>query len=232
MRHIAEVTSAIAFRYPFPIGGDRILLAATGTVISSGWSNARLTPRFYIRPPADGIWDFDFMAEEPSGIVLPVTLPVAAYTEFGAPDWLKGLRIHAEKGAFDVKTIGSAKHAKSAVGGSSRLRTGHVIVKQVIASYDDSFNIIGSCGGFSLKMKKLHHELTLTVEGPDEGSIRSCIERAAGAGLIAAIIAAFATGGGALGAAIAAFIAELENCLGNQYQARIDDTSHWVEWCT
>ncbi len=88
------------------------------------------------------------------------------------------------------------------------------------------------CGGFHIKMKKLRHQLELTVTGPDEARIRSCINQATTAGLIAAIVAAFATGGGALSAAVGAFLAALEACLGASFQVRIDNQSHWIEWCT
>jgi hypothetical protein len=91
---------------------------------------------------------------------------------------------------------------------------------------------IGMCSAFSAKMKKLVHNLTLTVEGPDEGQIRQCVSQAAAVGLIVAIAAAYATGGLGLSAAISAFLTALLNCLGATYTARVDDRSHWEEWCT
>ncbi|MCZ8072977.1 MAG: hypothetical protein O9341_02485, partial [Paucibacter sp.] len=115
---------------------------------------------------------------------------------------------------------------------STAVRPKGVLYRQDIASYDDSFNPIGFCGFGSIKMKKLHHTLTLTVDGPDEAKIRRCVEEAMAVGLVAAIVAAFVTGGGALSAAVSAFLTQLEGCLGDSFSVRIDDRSEWVEWCT
>ena len=81
-------------------------------------------------------------------------------------------------------------------------------------------------------MKKLVHDLWLTVEGPSETEINSCFHKALAIGLVAAIIAAYATGGAALHAAVSAFLSYLKGCLGDKYSARVDDNSHWDEWCT
>jgi hypothetical protein len=81
-------------------------------------------------------------------------------------------------------------------------------------------------------MKKLHHDLVLTIEGPDEGKIRECLAKAAAAGLIAGIAAAIATGGLGLQAALSAFLSALLDCLGGAYTARIEDQSHWIYWDT
>ncbi len=52
------------------------------------------------------------------------------------------------------------------------------------------------------------------------------------AGLLSAIIAAMATLGAALPAAISAFLKALSLCLGDGFKVRIDDESHWEYWCT
>ena len=112
-------------------------------------------------------------------------------------------------------------------------KAGSVIYQRELAVYDDSFQPIGFCSGFGrIKMKKLRHELTLTVEGPDQKQIIDCVERSIAVGLIAAIIAAYVTGGAALSAAISAFLANLKSCLGEGFSVRVDDRSHWIEWCT
>jgi hypothetical protein len=72
------------------------IIGAIGTAPTSGWSNGRLAPRIYIAPPADGIWDFDFIATAPSGIALQVLSPITSepfVTE--VPEWFKGARVHA-----------------------------------------------------------------------------------------------------------------------------------------
>lgn len=46
-----------------------VVIGALGTVPTSGWSDARLVPRMYVTPPPDGLWDFDFIAGAPTGII-------------------------------------------------------------------------------------------------------------------------------------------------------------------
>lgn len=233
---VSKVNLAHAFRLnfpPIPSLGGRILVFAMGEVPTSGWSRPRLAQRFYVTPPADGIQEFDFLAEPPSGIVAQVVLPIAAQGIFSCPDWMTGIRVI---GAQNSVTVVPLEERSQEVGKTTisalAIADGHVIVKQNLATYDDSFQPIGMCSMFSIKMKKLRHNLELTVTGPDEARIRHCIEQATVAGLIAAIIAAYATGGAALPAAISAFVGSLESCLGSSFQVRVDNRSHWIEWCT
>ena len=72
----------------------QIVLHVTGMVTSSGWSQPELAPWVYIQPPKDGILDLDFTAEQPTGFVLPVILPISASLVVAVPDWVKGVRIH------------------------------------------------------------------------------------------------------------------------------------------
>lgn len=244
MQYIDSITNVIAVKFSFPVGGGKVLISAAGIVNTSGWSGEVISPRVYIIPPKDGIWDFDFLADPPSGQVLQVQLPVAANGVFAAPDWLKGVRVHAagSNNYVETTTFGSSSLGKSTLPievnsilnatTASAAATSRVVIRDKIAAFDDSFNITGSCGGFSLKMKKLRHELFLVVEGPDERKIRRCIEEALGIGLIAAIIAVYATGGGALSAAMSALVAHVTKCLGNEFSVRLEDKSHWIHWCT
>lgn len=234
MKPVQSVKSGLAYELPVVLPGGRTLfVGALGTVPTSGWSHGQLSPRYPIVPPKDGIWEFDFVADAPHGVVLQVELPITAVTIQGCPDWVKGVRIIArdnEKtimlGEKPMLAEASAPDTKDAG------RRGHVIVSETIAVYDDSFQPIGFCGPFRLKMKKLRHELTLTVEGPDEAKIRDCMRKAVAAGLIAAIVSAFVTGGAALPAAISACTATLKACLGDSFSIRFDNRSHWIEWCT
>jgi hypothetical protein len=73
-----------------------LIMKASGTVTSSGWKNPKLVPHSFDPPPPDGIYDFDFLAEEPSDISLPVVIPIEATLKLESiPDNLKGIRIHA-----------------------------------------------------------------------------------------------------------------------------------------
>lgn len=78
-----------------------LIIHAVGSVSSSGWGNARLVPYVYIAPPADGIWDFDFIATAPNGIALTVISPISATeTIYPKPSWCTGVRVHAGSNAM------------------------------------------------------------------------------------------------------------------------------------
>ena len=96
--------------YSLPIAASMIGITASGHAASTGWTNPQLGAWFYIAPPADGIQDFDFYADEPSGVVLPVPTSVSAslivsrdrrhYWGYERP--LRGVRIHSQTGAREA----------------------------------------------------------------------------------------------------------------------------------
>lgn len=112
------------------------------------------------------------------------------------------------------------------------------LVDEVIGVFDDSFQPTGNTKFDPwphLEMKKLRHELHLTIEGPDDGAAaaRNCLNQALGAGLIAAVGTAFlGVGIGATAAAWEAASATLLTCLGGQFSTRLDDRSNWITWWT
>lgn len=75
----------------------QLTILASGTVTTSGWSNAELQPFSYIQPPQDGIYDYSFVATPPDGIVLQVLTPISvSYDIQRIPDDMKGVRIHTK----------------------------------------------------------------------------------------------------------------------------------------
>jgi hypothetical protein len=113
-----------------------------------------------------------------------------------------------------------------------------LLVSDVVAQFEDSWQPTGNTKwenwAIHVEMKKLKHKLVLRIDGPEntQAVVRGCMTQAAGAGLIAAVAAAFATGGAALPAATTAALGALANCLGNAYQVRFDDESNWETWWT
>lgn len=237
MKLVSKVDHAVAFQVDYLID-KRVFVGAHGEVPSSGWSHACLAPRFYVTPPADGIWDFDFLAAEPAEMAAQVVLPIAASYEGRGPGWIRGVRVHAATNDLVVQAFAGGKVA--AAGTFALAKQGVALVEQTIAIYDDSFQPTGTIhwsGGFPpiphVEMKKLRHELTLIVEGPDEGKIRHCIDTSLAAGAVAALIAAFATGGWAAAEAFAATaLSTLEACLGGSFTVKLNDRSHWITWDT
>ena len=72
------------------------IIKSSGNVTSSGWKNPELVPHSFEQPPPDGIYDFDFVAESPSDISLPVVMPIETeLNQRQIPSNLKGIRIHA-----------------------------------------------------------------------------------------------------------------------------------------
>lgn len=99
-----------------------ILIASSGIVPSSGWKQPSLVGWYYVTPPEDGIQDFDFCAMPPTGIVMPVELPITGeaiiavslkkYWGDGRP--LVGVRIHARtnfvEALLDEKSVKSVEY--------------------------------------------------------------------------------------------------------------------------
>lgn len=73
----------------------QLVLTVCGRASSSGWSDPELGVWMYIRPPSDGILDFDFLARSPGGISLPYLTPICASVALPIPSWVRGVRIHA-----------------------------------------------------------------------------------------------------------------------------------------
>lgn len=74
-----------------------VLVKASGTVRTGGWTNARLEPAIYITPPLDGIQDLNFVADEPTGPSTDGIEKVDAELDMGrVADWMRGVRVLAE----------------------------------------------------------------------------------------------------------------------------------------
>lgn len=235
MQSIYEVSNATATLHDDGFSTKFVYVTVAGSVRTSGWSDLRLLPRIHVVEPADGIWDIDVVGEPATGPALQIITPVALADTFIAPPWLKGVRLHSETNALAAEIASYAEPA-ALFYSAFTAPANHVIVKQDLAVYDDSFQPTGKVRWEGLvphfEMKKLRHTLTLTVTGPDRARIEDCIRQAATVGLIAAIIAAYTTGGLALGVAISAFTAKLTDCLGDSFSIAIDNNSHWIYWYT
>lgn len=74
-----------------------LIIDAHGETRSNNWTHPELQPWIYVQPPPDGIYDFDFVAEPPSGISNPVITPIQAqYVWQDLPDHVRGIRVHSE----------------------------------------------------------------------------------------------------------------------------------------
>lgn len=79
------------------------IITASGTVTTSGWTNAELIP--HAQQPSDGIYEYDFVAQPPppDAVVLTVITPVTAnYRLEPKPNNFRGFRIHASRNTKEI----------------------------------------------------------------------------------------------------------------------------------
>src|ERR1041385_8030445 len=69
---------------------------AAGLTSTSGWSKPELMPVVYVQPPPDGIYEYQFVADPPSGISTQVLTPISADKVLDKmPKGFCGVRLHA-----------------------------------------------------------------------------------------------------------------------------------------
>lgn len=81
-----------------------LVINSSAEMSHDGHLRAFLIQRVYVTPPADGIWEFDFVAEYPDGAVFADVLTIAIADPFSwkdFPDEVKGVRVH---GSLNDKT--------------------------------------------------------------------------------------------------------------------------------
>ena len=82
----------------------KLQINALGMVRTSGWKNPTLKPRVYIQEPPDGIWEFDFVADPPTGIALQIVSPIGcSYLYEGDFSKWNGVRIISETNSVEKK---------------------------------------------------------------------------------------------------------------------------------
>ena len=69
---------------------------ARGKTKTAGWSGPRLSAVVYVQVPPDGIYDFNFVAEPPSGASPQVLAPISTQCVLEKmPKGFCGVRMHA-----------------------------------------------------------------------------------------------------------------------------------------
>jgi len=97
----------------------KLSIKADGWTNTSGWKHGQLSPWSYVLPPLDGVIDFDFLAEQPTGIVLQTFTEIEAKFETETTETVKGVRIHASQGSLEVPV--NVRGAKVAGGDDDHL---------------------------------------------------------------------------------------------------------------
>jgi hypothetical protein len=75
-----------------------LIMTATGAVPSSGYINAGFMTRINAVPPRDGVYEFDVVADRPSGGAAEAVTPIKIDGGWSAypPDRLKGVRLYSK----------------------------------------------------------------------------------------------------------------------------------------
>lgn len=94
------------------LNGPRIvLISAYGATNTTGWSHFRLQPYIYVQPPPDGMWDFVFVADPPSGVALDVISHASAtYVWTLGNSEFRGVRVHSATNTASKKVSDEDKH--------------------------------------------------------------------------------------------------------------------------
>jgi hypothetical protein len=106
-KHVAEVTLVrVWLQESQP---PLLVVEYKGLVSTTGWSQPELWPRFYTEPPADGIYDFDFMALPPDGPSSDQIYEIGDEVSMaGAPHDIVGIRVHAANNSLLAKISDSS----------------------------------------------------------------------------------------------------------------------------
>jgi len=90
-RPVMSVKAASVYVIPTP---HTVPICAPALVPTGGRTNPQLRPVIYIQAPPNGIYDFDFVATPPTGIVPQVVKPIKAVRLWQPyPVKLKGVRV-------------------------------------------------------------------------------------------------------------------------------------------
>jgi hypothetical protein len=95
-RHIFKVYSVAA--RCLKSNPPQLAVSTHGIASTRGWTQPRLIPHEYDEPPEDGIIEYDFVADPPETRAQRIVTPISSsYFTCPIPDWVKGVRVIAEK---------------------------------------------------------------------------------------------------------------------------------------
>jgi hypothetical protein len=84
-----------------------LIVTAVGEVPTGGWTGARLTRRTYIKPPADGVYEYDLTAVPPTGAATQAISKVKAKDEWkDPPEGVKGVKVYGVGDGIKAVQVG------------------------------------------------------------------------------------------------------------------------------
>jgi hypothetical protein len=82
---------------------DTVSITADGMVTTSGWTNPMLVDFNFSNPTAEGIFNYEFIAESPVGPVLTVISPISITLDLNIPpSQVKGVKVHAVNNSIET----------------------------------------------------------------------------------------------------------------------------------
>lgn len=140
---VTDVKVSVLFSLP-----ARLQITAHGTVGTPNWTNPQLAQREYVAPPADGIYEFDFVATPPTGNVIQIVTPISAVGGMTMPDDLKGIRVIASTNSKEALLEQGASAKTVCVKGTL---TDEGVECQALRSVDgELYTVVGDLGGFKI----------------------------------------------------------------------------------
>lgn len=82
-----------------------LVVTAYGEVPTAGWKQVQLLRRIYVKPPSNGIWEYDLLAQRPGGMAAQVISYVKATNTWSEYDEsIQGIRVYGVgEGVHEVK---------------------------------------------------------------------------------------------------------------------------------
>jgi hypothetical protein len=82
---------------------DTVSITADGMVTTSGWTNPMLVDFNFNNPTAEGIFNYEFIAESPVGPVLTVISPISITLDLNIPpSQINGVKVHAVNNSIET----------------------------------------------------------------------------------------------------------------------------------
>jgi hypothetical protein len=126
----------------------KLQIVVDATVPTPGYTEPELVEYIYVKPPPDGIYDFDFVAKPPDGgptasVITPISV---RHLMEPMPEGLKGVRIHASNNSM-VKLLSESSRA-SAICVRGKL-TDEGVECQALRGMDGQlYTLLGDLNGF------------------------------------------------------------------------------------
>jgi hypothetical protein len=126
----------------------KLLIEVQGIVPTTGYTGPELVEYVYVKPPPNGIYDFDFIAEPPAGPSADVLTNISTrYLMDPMPRDLKGVEVHASNNSKVARVRDGISPSTICVKGTL---TDEGVECQALRSTDgELYTLVGNVGDFT-----------------------------------------------------------------------------------